>query len=293
MIAWDTYTLRQQARKLPCVFDHISLERDKLIMVDTEFEPPYTIHIWDLSSGCFRKINTFSDLCLWHVDADENILVAFEIDWDKHPPEVRQTKWNFTGQLLDKRQFNLSLSDRDVDGKILELSKSVIDLPRYSCRTYGHKRVRNLSHCGTQRREIHLMYDYAIDKLSAQWFDKAPPAFDYFNLPPVAVLTSKILYYWCRDRRWLMLFNADNISVLTRPYQFDAREIRVRKLLWPSASSQDGATADERERALLIFGDREVFGAATEDGIQLWFFNPNFTPDLPGAEPFLPVQESA
>ena len=38
---------------------------------------------------------------------------------------------------------------------------------------------------------------------------------------------------------------------------------------------------DERS---LPFGDREVFGVATKDGIQFWFFNPNFTPDLPGNE---------
>lgn len=42
----------------------------------------------------------------------------------------------------------------------------------------------------------------------------------------------------------------------------------------------------------VIFGDREVFGVANEDGIQFWIFNPNFTPNLPGALPFLPMEES-
>lgn len=35
-----------------------------------------------------------------------------------------------------------------------------------------------------------------------------------------------------------------------------------------------------------VFGDREVFGLASDDGAQLWFFNPDFLPDLSFAKPF-------
>lgn len=40
-----------------------------------------------------------------HMDPDENILVAFEIDWDPDPPNVQQTKWALTGRLLDTQQM--------------------------------------------------------------------------------------------------------------------------------------------------------------------------------------------
>lgn len=40
------------------------------------------------------------------------------------------------------------------------------------------------------------------------------------------------------------------------------------------------------------FGNREVFGLASADGVQFWFFNPNFVPDIPGVEPLLAMEES-
>lgn len=260
-------------------------------MVDSQSKPLCTVYIWDLSSGRFRKIGSFPDLCLWHVNVDEDILVAFQIDWDTHPPEVQETKWTLTGRLLDRRHFRLSLSDRCVDRKIPKLSKRSIDIPFYDCRTFGHKTVRNLDYRDSQRHKINLMYDFATDKLSAQWYDLVPPAFDYFNYFSVTVLTSRILYFWYKNTE-LNLFDAENRTIFVRPYQLHTREINFRKFLWPSQRGRHGATTDDERRPFLIFGDREVFCVATEDGIQLWFFNPKFTPDLPDAEPFLPSQES-
>lgn len=37
---------------------------------------------------------------------------------------------------------------------------------------------------------------------------------------------------------------------------------------------------------MLSFGDYEVYGVVSIGGIQLWFFNPEFVPNVPGAEPF-------
>lgn len=62
-----------------------------------------------------------------------------------------------------------------------------------------------------------------------------------------------------------------------------AGEVNIRKWLLRTPFS---------ETPLPLFGDHEVFGVANEDGIQLWFFNPNFTPDIPDAESFLPIEES-
>lgn len=55
-----------------------------------------------------RMINTF-DLWLWHPDRNGTILVAFEIDWDIHPPDVQQAKWALTGQLFDRTHSSLSV----------------------------------------------------------------------------------------------------------------------------------------------------------------------------------------
>lgn len=42
--------------------------------------PRYYVYIWDLSSNGVRKINDFTDLWLWHVNANDDILVAFEVN---------------------------------------------------------------------------------------------------------------------------------------------------------------------------------------------------------------------
>ena len=51
-------------------------------------------------------------------------------------------------------------------------------------------------------------------------------------------------------------------------------------------------TGDHEKPRLLPFGDREVIGFANEDGMQFWFFNPDFSTSLPDAEPFLAMEES-
>lgn len=80
-----------------------------MVLIDLESKPPYPIYIWDLSSDHIRTIGNFSNLWLWHVDPDENILVAFEIDWYTDQLKVQQTKWTLTGRLLDKKNFHLSV----------------------------------------------------------------------------------------------------------------------------------------------------------------------------------------
>lgn len=71
-------------------------------------------HIWNLSTDQVYEtgeIGSLGEEWLWHMDADENILVVFEFDWIAgEPPKVQQTKWTLTGQPLDKRHFHLSLS---------------------------------------------------------------------------------------------------------------------------------------------------------------------------------------
>lgn len=99
------------------------------------------------------------------MDVDENILVVFEIDWEKRPPEVQQTKWALTGGLLDKKHFPLSLSGCDLHETKLQ--------PRHrSSRTFGHKTGASLE----ERSYSYLLYArtlFAIcDSISrTSWFE--------------------------------------------------------------------------------------------------------------------------
>ena len=81
----------------------------------------YLISIMVLSSDDdIQEIGSFSNLWLWHVDLNENTLLTFEIDWNTHPPEVQHTKWTITGQLLERKDFRLSLpGGRPVDKREL------------------------------------------------------------------------------------------------------------------------------------------------------------------------------
>lgn len=51
------------------------------------------LHVWNVTSNHIqKKIGQFTDLWLWHVNTDENMLVTFEIDMDMDPPLVQQSK---------------------------------------------------------------------------------------------------------------------------------------------------------------------------------------------------------
>lgn len=54
-----------------------------------------------------------------------------------------------------------------------------------------------------------------------------------------------------------------------KPYQLDIREVRFRKCLdRPRLPGRIEVTDDKGVHPFSLFGDREVFGVATEDGIQ-------------------------
>lgn len=300
---WDTRTLQRYARGLPCSDHHTSIDKDKVVIVDYGSKPLFPVYIWDLSSDRFQKINTFSDLFLWHLDADDGILVAFEIDWDKRPPAVRETKWTMTGRVVERKHFPLSLSDYRVNREILEPSKDFIQLTvdTNTDSAFGHhKTVTQLRYsdprCGNCW--ISLTYDHTVDKLSARWDDDFPPVYDMTNTPVIATLSPKIMYRWDRFLKVLQLFYRELGMMDMKPYQLDAREVLTRKRLRTRLPAQLPATLDydainkDDELVLPIFGDREIFGVASEDGIQFWIFHPNFTPNLPNALPFLPMEES-
>ena len=79
----------------------------------------------------------------------------------------------------------------------------------------------------------------------------------------------------------LEFVDAENETVCVWRYQMNKSEVGRERL-----------TSSHTYAPLHFFGDREVFGMASEDGIQLWFFNPNFIPDIPDLELYLPMEES-
>lgn len=290
LIALNIRTSGQYARELPFVTHETYIVNDKVVIVGFESKPIYPVYIWDVSSDHFRMINDFADLGLWHVDTTDNTLVAFEIDWDTYPAAVQRTKWTLTGQLLERKHFRLSLSDRRMDRKILQPSKSFIDLRPGIRRTYGRRTVRTLPYRDPYYCycTIHLAYDYAVDKLSAEWYDSPAPVFARPNYPFSVALTSRIAYIW--NGFSFMVLDHDKSRRLMRPYQLDARELSVRNGLLHQPHRRHQPIDDEPY--LWLFGDHEVFGIASQDGVQFWFFNPDFSTSLPDAEPFLAMEES-
>lgn len=79
----------------------------------------------------------------------------------------------------------------------------------------------------------------------------------------------------------LEFVDAENETVCVWRYQMNKSEVGRERL-----------TSSHTYAPLHFFGDSEVFGMASEDGIQLWFLNRNFCSDLPGAEPILLLEES-
>ena len=98
-----------------------------------------------------------------------------------------------------------------------------------------------------------------------------------------AILCPRIAYICNSYLSPVQIHDLENGTIKEQWYQLHAGEVNIRKWLLRTPFS---------ETPLPLFGDHEVFGVANEDGIQLWFFNPNFTPDIPDAESFLPIEES-
>lgn len=74
-----------------------------------------------------------------------------------------------------------------------------------------------------------------------------------------------------------------------RPYPLDTQEVRIRELLALPRNKRDSEIG-AHGAFIVPFGDHEVFGLASNDGVQIWFFNPHFAPDLPDAQPVSAVE---
>lgn len=74
---------------------HITLVGEGVIVIPWVKAQGHRIAICNMRTGEWYETGSFSNLWLWHADEKDDVLVTFEIDWDKHPAEVQQTKWSF------------------------------------------------------------------------------------------------------------------------------------------------------------------------------------------------------
>lgn len=287
LTAWNLHTsqgyVSEEHSTIGCWF---YVKKDKVVVVDLEFAPAYYhVYIWDITnSHRLQKIGGLSNLELWHVDADDNVLVTFEIDWDANPAAVQQTKWTLTGQLLDRKQYGLPLFGHRVNKKYM--ASRAIGYSRLH--TFGHRTQKRVPYMVGEPNTMDLIYDYAIDKLSFRWNDCMQPSIKDLPSNCSVFVTPHTVYNWSFLRQEIEIFNDDDQTTTAQPYQPDFRENSVRVISSNLFFFDFTAimASDRADLYLRPFGDREVFGMASEDGVQLWFFNPNFVPDIPGMEPF-------
>lgn len=292
---WDIHTSQRLAeRRVLRVPSRVTIEKDKVIIIPNTVTQSYPIYVWDLCTDQFQTIGSFSDLDLWYVDTDEDVPVTFEIDWKTHLPKVQQTKWSLvSGEQLSRKKFHLSVAGPRVDRRVLQPSFNDWH------RTSGHKTVTELYHVESDPLyTLRLTYDYATDCLSLHWIHCAKPINDVALRGRCNSLAPHIIYRWAVQHRGIVIYDVAADTATVHPYQFHAGEVITRQficaLLPPSPHEirLEPLTNLKFFSTHWFFGDREVFGVGTRDGIQLWFFNPDFVPDLPDAEPFLAMEES-
>lgn len=127
---------------------------------------------------------------------------------------------------------------------------------------------------------MQFTYDYCLDELSARWVEADPLYTDNH----LAILTPNIVYYWASQIIQPAIYNVPNRTITLPSYQLDIR-------VFTNRNSSDPWFERHDDRIYPNFGDvkpfgnQEVFGLVGKGGFELWFFNPNFVPDVPNTEP--------
>lgn len=268
LTAWNLRTKQRLDRRIPAFDARFMIVENKVVIAPSLQSRPNAVYVWELSSNDFKAIGKFSNLLLSHMDATDNILVAFEI-WStlsSSPPIVQQTKWKTTTeQLLDKKIFILP-------GPANHIPLNQFDWGRNSWNTFGHRTVvqSEASWIGKYNGVLYLEYDQAIDQLSVQRIDRA----ELVNKSGRSTFLTPNLVYRCNSETMeLVAYNTTTGAATLRSID---KQLEREELL-----SRDNVLEFN------LFGDREVFGFAVKTGIQLWFFNPSFTPDI------IPTRESS
>lgn len=269
LTAWNIHTKEKFSNNVPAFGARYTIVGDKVVFAPSPQRGSLPAYVWDLAMNHVQEIGNFSNLRLCHVDAADNILVAFECKADQ-PSEVQQTKWSITtGDLLEKKVFALPIP---TDCPVF----TNLELFRNPCRTYGRKTVAQ-SMFWNDHAPIYLEYDYAIDQLSVRWIDNAEVISRRGQIYRCVYLTRNLVYRFLTETMEVVVYNITTGAETLQPMLSEQGE-------------QHPLIRDTERRNFNVFGDREVFGVANEIGLELWFFNPKFTPDLiPGG--FISVPE--
>ena len=238
---------------------------DKVVIAPMPQNEPYPVYVWDLTSNHVQEIGRFSNFRMCHVDAAESVLVAFEINWEKQPPEVEQTKWaTMTGQRLEKRNFDLPMPE--------DRPKYRPHFDRDTWSTYGHKTVAQLFFGTDRYAAIHLEYDYSDDRLNVRWIHCAEST--DVSMDRSAFLTRHLVYRSTMTRQ-VAICNATTgaVTLHSCPLRLATDGFMVRTW-WEALQHRT------RNQLFHVCGDREVVGLANDAGVELWLFNPNFVPNL-------------
>jgi len=283
LTAWDMHISRRLVQRFPghpyILGNMLYLAKDKLVVsYNLRDSQHWTVDVWDLTSNLVRKVGEFSNLGLLHVGTDEDVLVAFEVNWKTNPPEVQQTKWNLmTRELLGKKQSLLPLPDH------VRAANDARIVPRSGVyrHTLDHKTVSELIVAVDNAITLYLLltYDHAVDELSARWMNYPPSFYRPGSMVSRTVFpTPNVVYYWDEDARQPAVYDMANSTTTFPPnYQLDSRMItgRLSQAAWLQHIPKE-----QLYRQMLLFGDREVVGFAGLGGVELWLFNPEFTPNL-------------
>lgn len=274
LTAWDLHMKRKRVKRLKVFYSHYTIVGDTVVVAPLPSKVvTCPVYVWDLSSNHVQKIGSFGDLRLYHLAAAENILVTFEINWEKPSPEVQQTKWTTTtGQPLERKVFHLPLPADDP----IKRFEHALD----TCHTYGHNTVTQSYHATGKYARIHLEYDYADDRLRVRLLHCDKYILDEVSQDYSAYLTRNLVYRCTFETGEVAVYNSITGKVTLHPIKLPGSHALMADTLSNSTfkESEDVDTPFSEEY-LQVFGDREVFGMANLTGIQLWFFNPKFAPD--------------
>lgn len=277
LTAWDIHTKQKLIQQIPTFCVLYTIAEDKVVIGFEFIAQPRPVHVWDLSSNHIQEIGNFSYLVMCHMNSADNVLVAFEIDKWKQPPQLRQSKWTTAGQLLEERTLHVPmLADYRLN--------LTFPLSRNSCRTYGRKTVAQLffdghlhSVSGTKYVAMHLEYDHIVDQLRVRWVHRTSNS-NAAKTPPIN-LTPYLFYRRTMKDGQTVIYNAATGTEANLSTQsLDIQGASGGSLGSLHCGKLEVGIGQYHANLLVHFGDREVFGLGTDDGVHLWLFNPSFPP---------------
>ncbi|KAL1992705.1 hypothetical protein VTN49DRAFT_4737 [Thermomyces lanuginosus] len=213
--AWDIHTSQKAAEK---DFGHdapFQIIVTKDIAVSSSYsEQSRPLFVWNLRSNQDHKIGYFSP-DLFHADADESVLITFEIYWCSDLPEVWQIKWS------QRETFAPSTHATCRDDRCPNFAEM---------HTYGHKTVTALPILEQRSvvATLYLLYDHVVDRLSFRWIDRTMPFMsEEFFYRSFDNLAPNINYYWGFNPDGVGVQNAITGTTAVRPYKVNIQQAKI------------------------------------------------------------------